>query len=193
MRSIDPAPDPLATWEWRTHFGQAANPPTAQDATSLGDLRILHNFAVSTGGSDRAAELQQQILARLDQTVTANFDQGVRLLGVRLTHGVRPCLEAWFEASGPTAGRAAFTVRSLVEAPEPLSLIPAGSTERDMGVLPPPISTKLWRAGFMYEIDVVLNHRIGRERYWGYWASQDGAPAPNRVDRTTPVVLTTLP
>jgi hypothetical protein len=193
MRSIDPAPDPLATWEWRIHFGQQAIAPTAQGRASLDDLRILHNFAVSKGDSDRAAELQKQILTRLDDTVTANFDQGVRLIGVRLTDGVRPCLEAWFEASGPTAGRAAFTVRSLVEAPERLSLIPADSTERDMGVLPPRISTKLWRPGFLYKIDVVLNHRIGRERYWGYWASQDGAPAPARIDGKAPVVLTTLP
>jgi hypothetical protein len=193
VRSISAAPDPLQTWEWRVHLGQPVAPPVAPPAASLEDLRILHNAAAFADDLARAAELEKQILLQLDRTVSANFEQGVRLVGVRLTHGVRPCVEAWFEAKGPTSGRAAFAVRSAVETSARLSLMPADSTERDMGVLPPRISTKLWRAGFLYKIEAVLNHRIGRERYWGYWASQDGSPAPGRVDGTTPVVLATVP
>jgi len=193
MRSISVAPDPLATWEWRVHFGQPTAPPLAPNTPSLEDLRILHNVAAFGGDVARAAELEKQILSKLDPTVTASFEQGVRLVGVRLTHGVRPCIEAWFEAKGPTSGRATFAARSAVEASARFSLIPADSTERDMGVLPPPISTKLWRPGFLYTIEVVLNHRIGRERYWGYWVSQDGSPAPGRIDAATPIVLATVP
>jgi hypothetical protein len=193
MRSIGPSPDPLSTWEWRVHFGQAATVPALQDPSALDDMRIVHNVAVSRGDTARVAELRQRILGLVDHTVTATFDEGIRLIGVRLTHGVRPCIEAWFEASGPTTGRAAFAVRSVVEAPARFSLIPADTTERDMGVLPPPISTKLWRAGFLYKINVVLNHRIGRERYWGAWSSLDGAPAPSRIDAASPLVLATVP
>jgi hypothetical protein len=193
MRSIDPAPDPLATWEWRVHFGQSAIAPEAAGDGSLEDLRILHNAATFRGDSARAADLRRQILTKIDHTVAAEFDEGLRLVGARITSGVRPCIEIWFEASGPTTGRAAFAVRSLVEAPAKLSLIPADSTERDMAVLPPRISTKLWRAGFLYKVEAVLNHRIGRERYWGYWVSQDGAAAPSRVDSGSPVVLATVP
>jgi hypothetical protein len=193
MRSIDPAPDPLATWEWRVHFGQSAIAPEAAGDGSLEDLRILHNAATFRGDSARAADLRRQILTKIDHTVAAEFGEGLRLVGARITSGVRPCIEIWFEASGPTTGRAAFAVRSLVEAPAKLSLIPADSTERDMAVLPPRISTKLWRAGFLYKVEAVLNHRIGRERYWGYWVSQDGAAAPSRVDSGSPVVLATVP
>jgi hypothetical protein len=193
VRSIDPAPDPLLTWEWRVHFGQAAAPPVAQPTDSLDDLRILQNAAVFRGEAANATELRRRIVTQLDHTVTADFDQGIRLLGVRVTRGVRPCVEAWFQASGPTAGRAAFTVRSVVEAPASFSLIPANKTERDMGVLPPEISTKIWRSGFLYRIEIVLNHRIGRERYWGYWVPLDGAPAPRRIDGLAATVLTTVP
>jgi hypothetical protein len=193
MRSMSSSPDPLSTWEWRVHFGQPADPPPAKDATSLEDLRILQNAAAFSGDSLRAAELRRQILKQLDATVTATFEQGVKLVGVRLTHGVRPCVEVWFEAKGPIAGRAAFTMRSAVEASARFSLIPADSTERDMGVLPPSISTKLWRGGFLYRIEAPLNHRIGRERYWGYWTSLDGSPAPNRIDGTAPIVVATVP
>ncbi len=192
MRSISASPDPLSTWEWRVHFGQPVDPPAAKDAASLEDLRILHNAAAFDGDPARATELARRILQQLDATVTATFEQGVRLIGVRLTHGVRPCVEVWFETKGPMAGRATFTMRSAVEASAPFSLIPADSTERDMGVLPPPISTKLWRAGFLYRIEAPLNHRIGRERYWGYWTSLDGSPAPNRIDGAGPIVVATV-
>jgi hypothetical protein len=193
MRSISPTPDPLLTWEWRVHFGQRADPPSTYNADSLEDLRIWHNIAAFRGDTARVAELRKQILVQLDRTVAADFSQGLRLQGVRLTHGTRPCIEVWFEANGPTAGRAAFAARSVVEASASLSLMPADKTERDMGVLPPRISTKLWRTGFLYKVDVVLNHRIGRERYWGYWASQDGTDAPRRIDGPSPLVLATVP
>jgi len=58
---------------------------------------------------------------------------------------------------------------------------------------PPPVPTKLWRAGFLYKTETVLNHRIGRERYWGYWAPRDGAPAPHRVDGEAETTLAVVP
>jgi hypothetical protein len=192
VRSLDAAPDPLLTWEWRVHFGQPVDPPEYRKTTLLDDLRIEHNIAIFRGDMASANAIRKQIVAELDHTVTAEFDQGIRLVGVQVTHGVHASIEIWFEASGPTAGRAVFNVRSAVEAPAAFSLIPASKTERDMAVLPPVISTKLWHKGFLYRVEAVLNHRIGRERYWGSWSSLDGAPAPNRTDAARPVVLATV-
>jgi hypothetical protein len=194
VRTIGPVPDPLATWELRVHLGQQADRPAASEAasSSLDDLRILHNVAVDSGDGARAAELANRILSELDRSPAVSFDQGVRLLGVRLTHGVHPCIEAWFEAGGPTAAQSVLVARSAIVAPAPLSLIPADTTERDMGVLPPRISTKLWRPGFYYELEVVENHRIGRERYSAFWTARDGS-APRRSDGGASTVLATLP
>jgi hypothetical protein len=45
-----------------------------------------------------------------------------------------------------------------------------------------PIATRLWRRGFIYEIETDLNHRIGREEYWGRWVSEDGKESSRRSD-----------
>jgi hypothetical protein len=58
---------------------------------------------------------------------------------------------------------------------------------------PPRIPTKLWRPGFVYMTDAVLNHRIGKERYWAHWRMRDGSPAPRRVDNQPQTTLVTLP
>jgi hypothetical protein len=88
-------------------------------------------------------------------------------------------------------GEASFEVRSTMEARNPLSLIPPDPTDRDMA-FPPRLPTKLWRPGFLYATDAVLDHRIGRERYGGYWRSRDGSPAPQRVDGRLQTTLAIL-
>ena len=86
-------------------------------------------------------------------------------------------IEAWFEAGGPTPGDTTFAIHSIVDRPARASFIPADPTERDMAY-PPPISTKLWKKGYIYRIEAELNHRIGYERYFGFFVSRDGQPAP---------------
>jgi hypothetical protein len=53
---------------------------------------------------------------------------------------------------------------------------------------PPRIPTQLWRSGFLYEMDVVLNHRIGVERYWGAWSE----PGLQRLDHQAVTTLATV-
>jgi hypothetical protein len=171
-------PDALRTWEWRVHLGQPATlPPEAPDApaTAIDDLRILHNAAVAAGATARARALEDAILKQLDRSPGTAFSDGIRLLGVRLTNGVQPKIEVWFAASGPLPGDAIFHVRSTITGRAPLSLIPPSPTEREMA-FPPILPTRLWRPGFFYKIDVVMNHRIGVERYWGAWGG------PRRLD-----------
>ncbi len=179
--------DPLRTWEWRVHLGQPGGLPSGGDASTLDALRILHNAAVYAGATARAQELQQRIEAQLDRSMAADFNGGLRLVGVRVTHGAEPMLEVWFRAGDPIHGDAAFRVRTTVEAPARFSLIPVDSVDREMA-FPPRIPTQLWRSGFLYEMDVVLNHRIGVERYWGAWSE----PGLQRLDHQAVTTLATV-
>jgi hypothetical protein len=190
VRSIGSRPDPWLTWEWRTHLGQAATPPAGDPAT-LDEMRVAHNIAIARNDGADAARWRGRIESQIDRTRAAPFDRGVRLIGVRVIDGVEPRVESWFECVGPI-GDAAFNVRSTVEARAPFSLIPPDATDREMAHSPP-LATKLWRPGMLYETFAVLNHRIGRERYWGYWASRDGSPAPRRSDSQPETTLVVAP
>lgn len=192
IRTIGSAPDPLTTWEWRIHLGQPAETPALQETQALDEMRIAHNAAVSEGSRSRAEALRAQIEARLDRSVETQFDQGVTLIGVRVTHGAQPRLEIWFAASGPTKVDSVFRVRSTVEARGWTSVVPVDTTDREMAY-PFRLPTSLWRDGFVYELDVVLNHRIGRERYWGTWSTRAAGLAPRRVDGRAETTLAVLP
>jgi hypothetical protein len=192
MRSIDATPDPWLTWEWRTHLGQPAIVPTGTPGT-LDEIRIAHNVAIASGDQAAARRWLQALEQPLDRGPATSFTSGLHLLGVRVTGGVQPRVESWFEVAGDAPlGDASFDVRSMVEARDPLSFIPPDPTDREMAY-PPRIPTKLWRPGFVYTTDAVLNHRIGRERYLGHWRSRDGTPAPRRVDNQAQTTLVTLP
>jgi hypothetical protein len=189
-RTLGKTPDPWLTWELRTHVGQEAPMPTGEPVT-IDEIRIAHNAAIARGDEAEAARWRKRIEAELDRSVATPFSGNVNLLGVRVTDGVEPRVESWFECTGPMS-EASFQVRSTVEKQETFSLIPPDPTDREMA-LGPLIPTRLWRKGMIYETHAVLNHRIGVERYWAYWASRDGTPAPRRVDGKSETTLTTVP
>jgi hypothetical protein len=189
-RSIGRNPDPWLTWEWRTHLEQVAPVPGGEPA-SIDEVRIAHNVAIFRGDAEAAARWKRRLESELDLTRAAPFDRSVKLIGVRVTDGVEPRVEAWFECTA-RMGDAAFNVRSTIEERGAFSLIPKPETEREMA-FPPSLSTKLWRPGMIYETYAVLNHRIGRERYWGYWATRDGSPTPRRLDGQAQTTLTVVP
>jgi 4-amino-4-deoxy-L-arabinose transferase-like glycosyltransferase len=190
MRSIGKSPDPFSTWEWRTHLGQPATPPTGEPVT-LDAQRIAYNVAIAQGDDAAAKRLRERIESQLDRGPATTFSQGVRLIGTRVTHGVQPRVESWFECTSPM-GEVSFNVRSTVEARAPFSLIPPDPTDREMAY-PPTLSTKLWRPRFLYMTDAVLNHRIGRERYAGAWQSRDGSSPPRRTDGKPDTTLAVVP
>jgi hypothetical protein len=190
VRSVGTTPDPWRTWEWRTHLGQSAPQPT--DAPrDLDQIRIAHNAAIERGDHAAADKWRAQIEAAIDRTVQARFEPGLQLIGVRRTGGVQPRLEAWFECSAPLRD-AAFNVKAVVEARARLTLIPPDTVGRELA-FPPTMPTGLWRSGYLYKTEVVLNHLIGRERYEGYWASRDGSRAPQRTDGQLTTLLAVLP
>ena len=187
QRHVVSQPDPWLTWEYRTHLGQDAFLPTAIPVT-LDQIRIAHNVAVSQGDSAAAEKWREQIDAQLDRTVAVKFDTFVRLIGVRLVGGVEPRVQSWFEVTDEPTGDAQFDVVSSIVAKARYSLIPVDKTDRPVSS-PPLLPTKLWKVGFIYCLETVLNHRIGVERYAGHWSSRDGAPAPRRTDRKSETVL----
>jgi hypothetical protein len=191
VRSVGATPDPWLTWEWRTHLGQPAEPPAGVPAT-LDQLRIAHNVAVDRGDATAAERWRERIEGQLDRSGEARFSGAMHLIGVRLIGGVEPRLEAWFECGETPAGDESFNVRSTVEARAPVSLIPPDKFDREMA-WPHPLPTKLWRAGFLYKTETVLNHRIGRERYWGSWVSRDTTLASQRIDGQAQTTLARLP
>ncbi len=190
-RSVVLVPDPWLTWEWRTHLGQDATPPTGTPAT-IDEVRIAHNVAVANRDTAGAEHWREKLEALLDRTVTARFDTGLALIGVRVLGGVEPRVEAWFEVGKAFAGDATFAVKSSIERKATLSLVPVDTTDRDMSWAEP-LPTKLWKPGGIYVTTAILNHRIGVERYSGRWIPRDGAPYPHRTDNRPDTVLTILP
>jgi hypothetical protein len=192
IRSIGAAPDAWTTWEWRTHLGQSA-PLPAGEPTTLDETRIAYNVAIAEGDAAAVERWRARIERELDRSVATSFTEGLRLLGVRVTGGVQPRVESWFEFSGDRPlGEASFNVRSTVEARAAFSIIPPDPTDREMA-FPPLLPTTLWRPRCVYETSAVLNHRIGSERYWGYWKSRDGSQAPRRIDGQPQTSLTVVP
>ncbi len=186
MRVLGPGVDPLRTWDWRVHLDQPGPVPAPRETGDVDELRILHNAAVYEGDTARADRLRQKIEAQLDHGPAAAFD-GMRLVGVRLTHGAQPRLEVWFLPSARPKNDAMFRVRSAIDAPAKFSLIPPDTTDREMAY-PPRIATKLWRPGFLYKVDVVLDHRIGLERYWGAWSYGGPGRLDGRPDTTLAII-----
>jgi len=187
VRTMGSQPDPWLTWEWRTHLGQTAPLPGGEPET-IDQIRIAHNAAVQGGDEAQAGRFRRAIDTQLDRTVTARFEQGISLIGVRVIGGVQPRIESWFQVTAPI-GELMFDVRSTILSTGRWSLIPPDTTDRAMAI-PPPLATKSWRPGFIYKTTTVMNHRIGREQYAARWISRDGSPAPARIDGSLPVTLT---
>jgi hypothetical protein len=193
-RSILPNPDPWLTWEWRTHLGQSATTPPGEPVT-LNEVRIAHNLAIANGDDAGADRWRKRIEESLDHSVETSFTHGVRLLGVKMTNGVEPRVECFFELLGQDGkgiGDVWFDVHSTIEARESFSLIPPSPTDRQVA-FGPSLPTKLWRVRFIYSLEVVFSHRIGVERYWGTWQTRDGSPVPTRTDGKPDTTLATLP
>ncbi len=180
VRRAGDRPDPWLTWEWRTHLGQEAPEPKVEPR-SLDELRIAHNAAIARGDTASAERWRERIDAQLNREVVARFGDDLRLIGVRVEDGVEPRVQAWFEALGPIGADAVFSVRSTIVERSHWSLIPPDKVDRQM-TSTSAMPTKLWRRGFIYQVETVLDHRIGREQYLGTWVSANSLLAPTRSD-----------
>jgi hypothetical protein len=190
-RTVGPAPDPWLTWEWRTHLGQDAPAPTAEPAT-LDQMRIAHNVAIVRDDAAAADRWRGKIESQLDRTAAAQYDSGLKLLGVRLLGGVEPRVEAWWEVGKPFTGDDYFAVKSSIERRATLSLIPPDTTDREVG-WPEPLPAKSWKAHCIYSTTTILNHRIGVEQYVGRWVARGNNQVPHRTDNRPETLLAIMP
>jgi len=170
--------DPFATWELRTHFGQAAELPKEAPVT-LEQKRIAHNMAVAAGDGARASALLEEI-GRALSPVHASFDDGSELVGTTFHEGARSLLTLYVRAGGPSVADVQLTVRSRVETRAALSLTIADPTEREVGI-PMGLAPQRWKKGFLYSDPVAIRKRPGTEVFRAsYWVRGRGA-APKAV------------
>ena len=159
-------PDPLWTWELRTHFRQLPNPEPSEPPRDAEALRILHNLAVTRGDAGEAERLRRELLRGVDTSVGCAYTDSVELLGVRLEQNASTLLTLYFTTGARLPTDVPFTVTSHVEAPPRRSLVPMDTLPWDVG-MPFVIPTSLWRPGFIYSAITELTRRPGRERYDG--------------------------
>jgi hypothetical protein len=174
-------PDPYSTWEWRTHLGQPAVSPSEPPRT-IDQVRIAHNIAVGAGDAATRATMKKRLDDVLVPIANAAFSDGITLLGYQSIRGTEPRIVLFFQATdGRSRSDATFVVRGVIEDRARLSLIPPDTTEREVS-FPNPLSTTLYREGFIYSHVVVLRKRIGAERFWGSFQSRSGGLPPTRLD-----------
>jgi 4-amino-4-deoxy-L-arabinose transferase-like glycosyltransferase len=182
-------PDPWATWELRTHFGQPAEAPKGAPGT-LNQKRIAHNVAVEGGDTARAAALRAEIERELTRIDVA-FDDGTRLVGSTFHEGARSLLTIVFEAGGPAKEDVQISVRSKVIARARWSLTMADEADRDVG-LPLAIPAERWRKGFLYADPVPIRKRPGTEVFRATLKVRERGTPPKRVGGVGPVDVLTL-
>lgn len=190
MRSAPSEPDPFLTWEWRHHLGQPAEPPAAEPQT-LDQIRIAHNAAVAEGDRGKAQALRAKIDAALDTRGAADFELGLRLIGVRVAVGAERRLEVWFAASRDVDTDAELDVTSHVVRQAAWSFFPPDPTARRM-MEAPVMPTKLWRAGMVYVLSCPMLHRVGEEEYRGVFRGR-GGPGIRRADGAPFTLLAIVP
>ena len=160
VRSL--VPDPYATWELRTHFGQPAQAPSVPPST-IEQRRIAHNLAKSLGDEPKAAELARQIASEFGGPHVTLAD-GTELVGTRFEPGVQPVLRLMFRAGGPLSANVELHVQSRVIERAAWSSTMADPTVREVA-LPLGLSPKRWRPGWLYSHAVVVRKRPGTEVY----------------------------
>jgi len=183
--AFDVVPDPLWTWELRTHFRQLPNPEPTSTTHDAEGLRILHNVALSRGDLAEATRLETELLRGLDVSVRRSYTDGVELLGLKLERRASTLLTLYFTTSAALPTDVPFTVTSHVEAPPRHSLVPKDALAWDVG-MPFVIPTSLWRPGFIYSSVTEITRRPGRERYDGAFR---GPLAPTQLTPTDAPLL----
>jgi hypothetical protein len=178
-------PDPFSAWEWRYHLQQATEPPPAPNPNDLEQIRVAHNYAVTTGDTAAMAKHRMALANGFTRTFDQALPNGNRLIGLRFVQGVLPKLELFFVAAGPSPTPQTFDVWSTSKGPAPFSWIAPDPIPRSQSlrfVLPP----SLWKATMIYVCLCEIRKRPGPEHFEGAWAEQ--TPYALQRDPHSPVV-----
>lgn len=182
--------DPFSTWELRDSLGQQPNPPVTEPPRTFEELRIGHNQALARGDRGLAARLKARLLRGVDTSSGTTYQDGTRLLGVRLTSGASEILTVYFEARGPVEQR--FSIQSLLEEGPRLSFSSSDPIAIEVGA-PPWIAPSAWKAGFLYQSSTELMRRAGTERLIGSFNRTGPDPPLSTREGARSVTLLVLP
>jgi 4-amino-4-deoxy-L-arabinose transferase-like glycosyltransferase len=184
VRSFEP--DALTTWELRHHLAPSTVDAALLDAAratsprDVRDRRMLANLARATG--DPSLEAREAELLAAYEPIDASFADGTTVVGVRFEPGVRKVLRVLLRAGTRPAFDLQLGVRSRVTARATLSTTMPDPLVREVG-LPLPVAPKRWKSGYLYEDEVAVRRRPGREVFSAYlWVrGREKAPRLTRV------------
>jgi hypothetical protein len=185
VRAIKDDMDPWATWDWRVHLGVPATPPAGQP-TTFAQIRVAHNAAILANDLGRASELRAHLEALLTNKNRFDYTNDVHLLGYRFEDGPPYVMTLLFEAGPAFAPTdSAFMVKSNVIARPPLWPAPIDGYEKEVSTRPF-IGLMAYKPRFLYEQRFVVHKRIGRERYFGFFAPLADNVTPPRLEGGAP-------
>jgi Dolichyl-phosphate-mannose-protein mannosyltransferase len=157
--------DPFHTYEVREVLGQTPNPAPGIAPRTWDQIRVAHNLAVSLGDVAGAAALRQRLVDSLDTRPATEYQDGTRLLGIRLDRGASEMLHLYFESRGPADQR--FVVRSRAPNEKPPALL-RDEHAPELGAPSFPLRDS-WQIGYLYSLAIELSPARAPEKIVGSW------------------------
>jgi hypothetical protein len=170
VRTIGPDEDAYTTWEWKDALGLPNAPPTRPPAT-VGELRIAHNIAVSTGDQAHAKELAAEFADHVGRNLDIAYSGGVHLRGVDTERGAATVTTLYWETDASfTQVDTTYKIRCKVTKAPLLWLSQTDTAELDLAPVPV-IRPGMWKPGYLYVQRFVATTRIGRDECRGAFAA----------------------
>ena len=177
VRTIGKREDSFATWQWRDALGLPATTPDAVP-TSLDELVIAHNIAVSSGDTARASALLAQITPQMGRRLDIDYTNGVHLRSIDVHDGPAIITTLFWETDTTFKPvDANFKLTCKVTKPPRLWIAQTDYFDRDMAPVPP-IRVAFWKPGYLYAQRFEAIPRVGREECRGGFSSEIHPKAP---------------
>jgi hypothetical protein len=158
-------PDPFHTYEVREVLKQTPNPAPGVAPRTWDQIRVAHNLAVSLGDVEGATALRKRLTDSLDTRAATEYQDGTRLLGIRVERGASEVLNLYFESRGPADQR--FVVRARPPNQKPPVLL-RDERAAELGAPAFPLRDS-WQIGYLYSIAIELAPARAPEKIVGSW------------------------
>jgi hypothetical protein len=186
-----PAPDPFGTWELRLHLDQLvgdlpSHPRTVDETRIAASARRTGADPSFTGSTNAPWAIPGM------RPLDAAFDDGTRIVGMLDARIPGAASLVFIEAAGPLQPGVLLSVVGRVVKPMPLSLTRPDPHRREMA-MPSRIPPALWRAGWLYAVEVFVHPRPGVEELRARFVGTGRGRAPRLASNEPDVVLGTHP
>jgi len=158
-------PDPFHTYEVREALGQTPNPAPGVAPRTFEQIRVAHNLAVALGDVEGATALRRRLTDSLDTKAATEYQDGTKLLGIRLERGASEVLHLLFESRGPADQR--FVVRARAPGEKPPLLL-RDERAPELGAPSFPLRDS-WRIGYLYGLAIELAPARSPQKIVGSW------------------------